>query len=1108
MEYNLDNKIEKNHIKNRFKSSNFDQLDYTSDNDSKSIIDFDDEYSEVSNLYSKKHRKIIKDPNNINEEQMNEQFEEDQDYYEFTDTNIQNNTMERKIINENLKQLMEIDTNDKQGIIDILMQENLIQKKPMNTSDVIKEKNKNKFYYVESKSKREFDNNKKNTYGRKGYLIEAKEGDPEFIKDINRAGYLLKEQILETNENIAKLLFDESTSPTSKKLLTRKEIGEKVKKTLEKRKKNLEKIEAQMYEEQKAEETFAPVINHRKNDGNIRNLDIFLRDQNNFQKRVEEKKHNLYLRSESEKKLLYIGHPNINKNSEEMAKKRISDKNVYIRLYKSRSKNKEKENEKKILEEKEKEKILIKKKLKKNPYSYIKSKINISQKGPGETSLNKSKNNINEKDGQKVNSLKERTKSAIFKELNKKLLDIKDLPTNKMNWNKFNKKFEDSLKILNLQNIDEIDENIYHDLLYNLGMITYELDKKEKKQNKNEIKEKDKKEIEENIKEKDKEEINNKENKKDNDEIKNENEENIKIEENKNEKEDNKIENIKENEIKTKSEKNNNDNNNELIKLTEEINPDSFAENSLKLEEDNIVKNSFNLLNIKEDKNKVLISDIRMFLIFVLNIQNYEFYNQFKSNHTSEQLKELFPLDKFKKEDIPELMLKKQNEELLSEINKSNPKNTKYFYISKDNKIIFTLDKSQFIKKDFSLLSLNYRNHKTKTKNEKIVYYLKKEFPFKPKINQKSEKIYQKNKDKLYIATNETCTTNSQGKKSNMEYIERLLLLDKKKIAEKQKIKEELDKKKIKECTFKPKINTTYPFIKKQKKKKSNDKNEKKKNKNRFEELYEEGKNKMKSKRNRPKEEIEIEEQGNECTFTPDIYSLTQQKIPETKFTNDIYNEKEYKYLYERLKHGRLERMVKDSNNDRFGLNNELKQFVKDNKEYNFLQNQAYFDPNDPYYYNIYNSNQFFEEGEEENNYENINNANEEKDNNKINENENGNLNENINYNIENENEEITKDVNNTEGDPERKDEIPLLIIDVNIRQGVKKKIYVYEGDTPEALANKFAKENNLESETKNKLQSLIHSHMVKLLTRIDEENISEKSQNVINNNNINNKIN
>ena len=90
--------------------------------------------------------------------------------------------MERKIINENLKQLMEIEINNKQGIIDILMQDNLIQKKPIDSNEIIREKNKNKFYYVESKSKKEFLNNKKNSFGRNGYLIEAQEGDPEFVR--------------------------------------------------------------------------------------------------------------------------------------------------------------------------------------------------------------------------------------------------------------------------------------------------------------------------------------------------------------------------------------------------------------------------------------------------------------------------------------------------------------------------------------------------------------------------------------------------------------------------------------------------------------------------------------------------------------------------------------------------------------------------------------------------------------------------------------------------------------------------------------------------------------------------------------------------------------
>jgi len=34
------------------------------------------------------------------------------------------------------------------------------------------------------------------------------------------------------------------------------------------------------------------------------------------------------------------------------------------------------------------------------------------------------------------------------------------------------------------------------------------------------------------------------------------------------------------------------------------------------------------------------------------------------------------------------------------------------------------------------------------------------------------------------------------------------------------------------------------------------------------------------------------------------------------------------------------------------------------------------------------------------------------------------------------------------------------LIIDVNIRPGVKKKIYVYDGDTADGLADKFGKEH------------------------------------------------
>ena len=90
-----------------------------------------------------------------------------------------------------------------------------------------------------------------------------------------------------------------------------------------------------------------------------------------------------------------------------------------------------------------------------------------------------------------------------------------------------------------------------------------------------------------------------------------------------------------------------------------------------------------------------------------------------------------------------------------------------------------------------------------------------------------------------------------------------------------------------------------------------------------------------------------------------------------------------------------------------------------------------------------------------------------------------------------------TESYNKTEiiVEKDKKEDIPLLIIDVCVGEGIKKKIFVFEGDTPESLADNFAKEFNLEEETKNRLQNLIHSHMVRLLTRIDEENPSNSEK-------------
>lgn len=69
---------------------------------------------------------------------------------------------------------------------------------------------------------------------------------------------------------------------------------------------------------------------------------------------------------------------------------------------------------------------------------------------------------------------------------------------------------------------------------------------------------------------------------------------------------------------------------------------------------------------------------------------------------------------------------------------------------------------------------------------------------------------------------------------------------------------------------------------------------------------------------------MEVESQIKECTFHPKI-NKDEEKMPETKFSNDIYKEKEYKDLYERLRKGRMERLVKANAVERFGLDNDLK---------------------------------------------------------------------------------------------------------------------------------------------------------------------------------------
>ena len=988
---------------------------------SEGTIDFDDQYSEDEDYLNF----IVKPPLEVPQSNLNLLHETDEIQINPEDKE-QILDEENIIYDPKVKELNEIDINNKQAIIDILMDDELIQAKPIKTPEYLKEKNKAKFSYVKSNINNliiEGKNSpeKKNTYGRTGFQIESQEGDPEYIKDINIAADKLKDQIREENRDIAKLLFDDMNNKKIKKIITRKDIGEKVKKALDKKKENLEKIEKKLNKKQESLETFAPKINHRKKDGNRRDLSSFLKSQKDFQKKVEQKRQEILLQNESELKELKRDKPQLTKNTEELIKKKYGTERtepIYLRLYNQMIKNEDKikqAEEKIILREKEEEKKRkeVENELKKNnPYKHIKARVNLSQTNFREIKDNKGLKRVRSAENIKSNNIvinNDENNNNINKKSN---LEYKFIQLNKVLYNKFISDFDDALKLISEENknkskenklLEELDEYQYFKLLFELNIVP-------------------------NPKEK-----------------------------------------------------------NEITEKQIELN----GLNVLNPREKKLVKNSFKLMNLSGDKISVI--DVKNFLICVIGLQNFNLYQMYKTQHEHD-LKDEFPLYKYKKEEIPELILEKQNKELISQINKKNKKNNKYFSLSKDNKIIFTLEKSNIINRDFNKFAVNYRSQKKKNKELELKNLIKKECPFKPEIGEKSNELYQKHKDKVY--SNQNDNLNFKIRKSKLEYVNRILLLDKKRIFENQKIKEEMEQKKIKECTFKPKISNYFTHNDNNNNKKkigTSDKNvikinktkiNKGKNKNVFDELYEDGKQKLKLKKDKSQDEIDLEKQKKDLTFQPNIEDLDLKKIPKTNFINDIYNEKEYKIRYERLKRGRLQRLVNINKNNRLGLNDELKKFVKDNKEYNYIQNNQYFETDDPFYYNTLEINTMknkLDKNEKEVT-ERINKS-QEIISQKNDLNEKNTIESNNNENI-NKNEKLTSEPKNSD-----KSEIPLLIIDVNIGQGIKKKIYVYEGDTAEELAQNFAKENNLEEEVKNKLKSLIESHMERLLTRIEEEN-------------------
>ena len=636
--------------------------DYT-DSDSNTIIDFDDEEDskpenqekekedekielqnqnqnmesdnreEIHSDEEKKieNKKIESEDQNLEADEVNPEIEggahnlNPEEQEEEQENQEEKEEEDNGITDPNVKQLMKMDIADKEGIINLLMKDNLVKKSEIKIEKVIKEKNKAKFDHLESHIGKEQIGNRKSTYGRKGFQIEQEEGNPEFIKDINIAADIVKDQIEKENQDVAKILFNEQKTKKNIKRITREQIDEKVKKTLEKKKKNLEKIEAQMYEKQKTNETFTPVINHRKGDNfERRNLNKFLRDQNNFSKKVQKKREEILQETKDKIDKINMHKPQVDKNSEELAKKlNNTEQPAYLRLYNKRTLDKEKIEEKEKLrrERKKEEEQKRKEKMQENnkQYAHIQSKIDIGQKKE-EKIIDKfgniekiKKENLAEKEREIQKAKLLQTK---MKKNKGKLLEVKEIPTYKMLYKNFLKKYDEVIKSFQNDNLTE--DDIYN-LLHSMEMISYSNKKEENEENDEE-----------------------------------------------NEKEE------------------------------------KIVENPIQLDEKKLI--NLCLTNLKNEQNQINKEDIKNFLICVVGLQKYHFYITYKTEHEKE-IEEQFNPPKCKKEDIPELIIKKMNEEILSKVDKNSEKNNKYAYKSNDGKIYISLEKGHAIKKDFNMLS-------------------------------------------------------------------------------------------------------------------------------------------------------------------------------------------------------------------------------------------------------------------------------------------------------------------------------------------------------------------------------------------------------------------
>lgn len=124
------------------------------------------------------------------------------------------------------------------------------------------------------------------------------------------------------------------------------------------------------------------------------------------------------------------------------------------------------------------------------------------------------------------------------------------------------------------------------------------------------------------------------------------------------------------------------------------------------------------------------------------------------------------------------------------------------------------------------------------------------------------------------------------------------------------------------ECTFKPNVNNAnYEQLKAT----HGVTMEEKQSVDLWSKLHREGLQLKAGRKDKPKEELEVELYGKECTFKPNITKLVIKN--NARHSVNIYNDKSYDFLYNRMKQGRLERFIRDSVHERGEFPEELDEY-------------------------------------------------------------------------------------------------------------------------------------------------------------------------------------